>query len=255
MLLVSAVGLVFLSDLFFIALDGEREPWQRILSGLTFLVVLGAVWLPIKEAPKLERKVEQLEDEVLRLEGVISALGGDYFELLRNKLRAMADQLEFDGADRISVYRYDDGQFTMVGRYAERPEFDKPGRTIYPANQGVIGTAWSSADGYSSVADLPDARTEWANYRDVNNKVWKLPMSVVDSLNMRSRSIAAHVLKHPTTSARNAIIVFESEAPNRFDNVDLKSRCTGAWGQETSQFLESMRSREPDLKFAKTRGF
>ncbi|QQR40085.1 hypothetical protein [Devosia rhizoryzae] len=255
LLFMSAIGLLFAVDLIRVVADGKQDPWLRFLAVAATIFIGWVTWMGLKGAPDLETRSERLQDEVSRLEGVVAAFGKDYFELWTTKLRMIADQLEFGGADRISVYRFEEGQFTMVGRYAERPEYAAPGRTVYPANQGVIGAAWNSAEGFASVADLPDPKADLAGYREQNNKTWRLPIGVTNALRMQSRSIAAHVLKHPATSERNAIIVFESETPHRFDDLDLRERCTGAWGQETSRFLESMRIREPELRFAKTRGF
>ena len=170
-------------------------------------------------------------------------------------LYPIADQLGFRGSDRISLYRYDSGNFVMIGRYSEQPEFKAPGRAIYPAAQGVIGQAWRSAAGRAFVNNLPDPEADLEAYKEQNARLFGFPMEVVDGLRMRSRTIGAYVLKDWNGLGRAAVLVFESLEPNRFADDELAEIAAGLHGEQLSLLLNVMKPQEPSPLLARSKGF
>ncbi|MER8431369.1 hypothetical protein [Mesorhizobium caraganae] len=186
---------------------------------------------------------------------IISGFGSDYFDIWAKRLQVLAEELNFDARDRISVYRFDDDAFTMVGRFSVLPDLNKPGRSVYPANEGVIGAAWKSGDGKCIVTDLPDPITDMDGYLQHNLDHWQIPNEVVRNMNMKPRSVAAYSLMDPHKKSRNAIIVFESTAVDRFSSTTLERRVNGSSGKEIVHLLEILRVREPSLEYARAMGF
>ncbi|RWC18587.1 MAG: hypothetical protein EOS51_16595 [Mesorhizobium sp.] len=195
------------------------------------------------------------KDEILKLQSLIASFGTDYFDIWTKRLQVLAEELKFDGQDRISVYRYADEAFTMVGRFSVRPELNKPGRSVYPANQGVIGAAWRSGEGKCVVTDLPDPEAALQAYLDRCEAEWQLPNEVVQAMTMKPRSVAAFALMNSQKTARNAIIVFESTAAGRFSAAMLERRVSGGSGKEIVLLLEVLQVHEPSLEYAHDKGF
>lgn len=86
----------------------------------------------------------------------------DYRQHFAHELKiTLNDTWGHGDTERISVYRHEGSSFSMIGRYSENPEYTEPGRSIYPADQGVIGLAWTKGE---AVADLPDFESEPDEY-------------------------------------------------------------------------------------------
>ncbi|MEV6576520.1 hypothetical protein, partial [Streptomyces sp. NPDC051577] len=155
-LLVSGVGLSVIKDLGEIVYRHEKPWWAIFLAVLAIGLTLRCAWFGSVEQSKLAVKNAELSDQLENAEAVIQNFGSDYFEIWDNRLRVLSEVLGFDARDRISVYRHKNNSFTMVGRYAVLPDLDKPGRSVYPVGQGVIGSAWTAGDGRCVVQDMPD---------------------------------------------------------------------------------------------------
>jgi len=261
-LIVSAIGLVFLKELLLTA--SAKEAWWlvRIASGFGFILTLAAVihsaWEQNRlasENDQLQEDVEILEDQVEELNELVASFGSDYFDLWDNRLKVLAEELSFDARDRISVYRHEHNSFTMIGRYSMLPELDKPGRSVYPVDQGVIGVAWASGNGQAVAQDLPDPNLDIEAYCARAKDSWGIPAGVTKKMSMKSRSIAAFALNNSDNSTRDAIIVFESTDPDRFDVSKLEERVKGAVGKDIVHILKILKDKEPSLDFAAARGF
>ncbi|ESZ17701.1 hypothetical protein X735_09915 [Mesorhizobium sp. L2C085B000] len=254
-LAVSAVGLTFATDLLDIVPDPTVAWHTRALAGLAlFVTVFGVVYSTSRQG-SLEHGLAASKDEVVKLQSLIASFGTDYFDTWTKRLQALAEELKFDGQDRISVYRYADDAFIMVGRFSIRPELAKPGRSVYPANQGVIGAAWRSGDGKCVVTDLPDPEADSQAYLARCEADWQLPSAIVQAMTMKPRSIAAFALNNSQKTGRNAIVVFESTAADRFSAATLDRRMRGGSGKELVLLLEVLQVHEPSLEYAHGKGF
>lgn len=254
-LVISAILLVFALDLFKLAFDDKARWYWRAGSGVLLLATVASCWYGTKAQRHLTAENARLRDQVESDAQLIESFGSDYFETWENFLRNLSESLNFDARDRISVYRHDGSAFTMVGRFAVLPELQKPGRGVYPVDQGVIGAAWKSGEGQHVVQDLPDPITHLEAYCTRSKDDWNLPIGTTKKLTMKPRSVAAFALNNAKNSSRDVIIVFESTDENRFDVTRIESALKGSDGKNIVHLLELMRKREPSLPFAALRGF
>ncbi|RWC10330.1 MAG: hypothetical protein EOS52_25235 [Mesorhizobium sp.] len=254
-LTVSAIGLTFATNLLDIVPDSTASWYSRALAVLALLITAAGVVYSTSRQGSLEHALATAKDEIDKLQGLIASFGTDYFDIWTKRLQALAEELKFDGQDRVSVYRYADEAFTMVGRFAIRPELNKPGRSVYPANQGVIGTAWRSGDGKCVVTDLPDPETDLQAYLTRCEADWQLPNDVVQEMTMKPRSVAAFALMNSQKTGRNAIVVLESTASGRFGAATLERRIRGGLGKEIALLLEVLQVNEPSIEYAHDKGF
>ncbi len=254
-LVISAVALVFFTN-FWTWLTEKDSPLAWRAGGVIGIAVaIGSAWFAAKSQGTLAARNAELEGQLTSMKSLVSGFGSDYFDIWDRRLQVLAEELGFDARDRISVYRHDDNAFTMVGRYAVLPQLDKPGRSVYPVDQGVIGAAWHAGNGQCIVQDFPDPNTDLDGYCARNLDEWHLTAEVVQAMNMKPRSIAAFALNDQQGSSRHAIIVFESTDANRFSVPELEKRVHGLPGKDIVHLLEVMRNREPSPEFAREKGF
>jgi len=254
-LVVSGVGLSVIKDLCVAVLDTNQNVWARGASGIAVIGTVACAWYGGVAQARLASRNRELEQQLEDATELVQNFGSDYFAIWDNRLKVLAEVLNLDARDRVSVYRHRGSSFTMVGRFAVLPELDRPGRGVYPVDQGVIGTAWARGDGKCIVQDLPDPVQDLDGYCARSRDEWKLPVGVVKKLGMKARSIAAFALNGHGDSVRDAIVVFESSDANRFSVELLEQHIYGATGKDIAHLLKVMGEREPSLDFAATRGF
>jgi hypothetical protein len=161
----------------------------------------------------------------------------DYFEA---NLRVLAQQMHFQGDERISVYEFKEGGFGLIGRYSMHHERRKPGRPIYSLDQGIVGLAWEGKEAF--VDDLPDPATDLDGYCSAVEALHGLPADVVRSLRMKSRTLSGHLILDALGDGPVAVIVFESMRPGAFTRQAIEE----AFGEhETLRMKYYLEQRRP----------
>ncbi len=177
----------------------------------------------------------------------------DYYEHFATELKLiLKDTWGYGDTERISVYRRWGKAFQMIGRYSENPDYAEPGRAIYPANEGVIGKAWTEE---TAVADLPNFKVEPDRYYETLENEWGISRDTAENLTMKSSSYAACALSDPKGVNRVAIVVVESTEVGILRKSEVLQELQGKEGKRIYEFLEKMKPEEPDLSNARERGF
>jgi len=154
-----------------------------------------------------------------------------------------------DDNDRVSIYKHNGSSFYRIARHSNHPEHARPGRSIYPDNEGCMGHALREGSAFEET--LP-ARSPAYENRLIDR--WHMQPEAIRNLTMRSRSIAAFALQRPVGGRRFAIIVFESMVPGRIDG-DCRARFNDEEHGGIIQWLETMERFEPKPSEAKQEGF
>lgn len=201
-------------------------------------------------------KISKLQGRIAELENNLAQQQSGYFELLTNQLSVLATLIGFGDTERISVYRHNGRSFEMLGRYSLNPEYQKPGRVIYPDNEGCIGEAWSSTRGLRAfVDDLPNPTTSLGQYQARLTSEWGVPEDTVQGMRMKSRTYAAFPIFDSRRTKKVAVIVFESVKRKVFNYTTLQNTLNEGEERRISNFLESMKSQEPTLSYASKQGY
>jgi hypothetical protein len=198
-----------------------------------------------------------LRARILQLEATLQSSRRDYFSIFDGLLMNLAHEMEFSFEERISLYLIDRSVFIMIGRYSKSPNYKTKGRGQYPKDQGCIGEAWSKGEcflaGTPSYADNKSAYVKkMASYN--------IDEQTVDSLTMKSRSIAALAIRNRQGDSVEAVIVFESMKSNALNTRQIldKERLlkeTKAISKVIALFVETYRALEPNADYATTEGF
>lgn len=229
-----------------------HERWEFWLFWTSIVVAVVA----IIGTAKMSQRVSVLSDErdglkrsLQRLQSLEEEMQQKYGDLCSLHLSGLMHRMGLDDNDRVSIYKHNENIFYRIARHSNHPEHAKPGRSIYPDNEGCMGAALR--EGMAFEETLP-ARSPAYETRLIQK--WHMQPDVIPNLTMRSRSIAAFALHRPIGGKRFAIIVFESMVPGRIDED-----CRGGFNLEEQggiiQWLETMERFEPKPSEAKREGF
>jgi len=118
---------------------------------------------------------------------------------------------QLDDLSRISIYIFDDEYFKMIGRWAPRTDLKKPGREVYPKDQGFISKAWNNGTkNYYHYNKLPNYEKDSDAYIDEVQENSKISKDVIKNLSMKSRAYFAKKIKGEYNRDVIGIIVIES---------------------------------------------
>lgn len=225
-------------------------PWGLLIGGL-FTQIVGTVggWRGSARLSSLSAERDELKKQV-------GQTANDYFLQLEKELSYLANNvLGLDDTDRMSVYGHDGSAFSMLSRYSRNPNFNRPGRSIYPDDQGCIGRAWTNGSAF--VGDLPDYEFDQEEYVTRLRDDWNLSADVVEGLNMKSRSVAAFAIEDTSESPqrRFAVLVIESMRTDKLKMNELRQNLFPEDDIDLIKFLVKSRSFQPSPSLARREGF
>lgn len=211
--------------------------WSELLSALASIVLAGlGIWVSVQSqglhffftpvgvlvvlaiivgvigaigSLRKSQGIGGLQEKVAILEDSLAEAQRDLSEQIRDQLSLLARYaLGYTDRERISVYSHNGRAFVMLGRYSENPEFDKPGRGIYPDSEGCISAAWQN--GKAHFDNLPDPVIDEAAYNSAMRSQFNMNPATMHQVRMKSRSFAAFAIYDSADRHRIAVIVFES---------------------------------------------
>lgn len=251
LLIVSWIGAAFLKDLAWPAQAGEpaKPAWMFWLAlGIT-VAGIAAIILQARDTTKngkLRARVQSLSD-------AIKSFGEDYRDMWTFVLYRWASELAFDGSNRVSLYKHEGDHFIMIARFSAAKPLARRGRSVYPDNQGCIGTAWRAADGRCLVDNLPNPDTQAVRYRNRQTRDWQLTEAVATNLTMKSRSIYAMAVIDDG-GQRHAIAVFESLTAGGLDVAAINGFMEAYGNEEANRWMAATKNQLPSLKLAQEEG-
>ncbi len=127
--------------------------------------------------------------------------------LYQNYAANLAMELKLSDHERISIYKKEEKNFSLIARYAKNPFHDCSGRPMYPLGEGCIGQALQRGEYY--IVGLPDYNRDMSNYIEEQEK-YGLSKEVISKLSMKSRSYAAYAIEKNHTK-RIGIVLIESD--------------------------------------------
>lgn len=194
-------------------------------------------------------RTTHLRTENQQLRALIRVLGDDIQDKWRNLLIQVFKDLGLGNDCRISVYRYEDSNFIMLGRFSPDPMKQKTGRGFYPADQGCIGKAHREK---VAAAELPEVDSQ--GYYEVMVEEWGISAEVVAAFTMKPRSILAFAVEERGTYNRPLVIVFESTSSKAFATKTMRKR-VDEYNDTFCGLVKELEPLLPSVRFAKERGF
>jgi len=230
-----------------------RERWEVWVFWASVVGAVASIYATAKTSQSVSRLLEEknsLTQSLARFQSMEEEMQQKYSDLCSLHLSALMSRMGLMPNDRVSIYKHNgDSSFYRIARYSAHPDHTKPGRSVYPDNEGCIGTAFREGSAFADSLPANQSRYETCLVEN-----WSVPPSVVQHLTMKSRSIAAFALQKPIGGRRFAIIVFESMAPGRIDQ-ECRDRFTTEERAGIIQWLETMERFEPKPSEAQQEGF
>ncbi len=230
-----------------------HERWEVWLFWSSIVGAGVSIYATAKNSQSLSGLTEErnsLLQSVARLRSLDEEIQQKYSDLCSLHLSALMSRMGLMPNDRVSIYKHNgNASFYRVARYSTHPDHAKPGRSIYPDDEGCIGLAFREGSAFDEALPANPAR-----YENCLAESWHVPAEVARRLTMKSRSIAAFALQKPIGGRRFAIIVFESMASGRIDQ-ECRDRFTLEERAGIIQWLETMERFEPKPSEAQQEGF
>lgn len=166
-----------------------------------------------RDTVRVERDHLAAENEDLTTRN--NALQSSLTSLLDKNLEALANEMDFGGTERISVYLHRAEQRILEGkaRHSANPEYDRFRRDVYEDNEGCLAAALRS--GESILSDLPDPSQGHRKWQAVQHEKTNLSTERSEKMNMKARSIGAFAIG--PQQHRIGVVVVESTRTNVLD--------------------------------------
>jgi hypothetical protein len=231
--------------------DDESARNKMRFWGIISAVIIALVWFTCGCFNfSRAKRISQLESRLADSEEWVQ----DIFAICEGYLYVLATRsgLDFNPADRISLYAHDnaDSTFLLLGRFSPNEDWRRPGRKSYPATEGCIGKAWTND--WSYIADFPsrDDPTYLQKCQEFG-----LEEELAKRLRMPSRFYYGWKVKNMAGNQGLAVPIIESTTIRRYQLGMLQNMVEGVDGYLLRHLMERIRPRVPSVRVAVAAGF
>lgn len=232
-----------------------RATYQSgLLWGPIVILVIGIIAraVTMKAVSKLESMNEKLQLELRSMQSI-----KDNLEVIVNHLLyAIARELSFTPNERVSFYikrknKDNKTEFALCGRYSPSESYNKPGRSSYPLNEGVIGKAWDT--GEFETSEFPDWADSADKYISICHDKFGMKAKSTRKLAMHPRYMYARRIGNADGREYKSIIVIESNSCDFSHKNEIK-RVVDAHQSGLFEFARDFHSIMPAVSRAKEMG-
>ena len=170
-----------------------------------------------------EKKI--LAEKIQGLENKLSQINSNSIEIVEIHLAYLAEKMNLTNNERITLYKFINDEFYVLGRYSISHEKRKRSRKSYK-KEGLIYRAWNDSKYFkNSGIPLPATRrTKFRTgyYKAINSEA-QIDEETVWKMKMKSRSFYIKTLKDLNGLEQTSIIVIESVLDNAFVEATIDS--------------------------------
>lgn len=254
--------------------------WDKIHSNslgwiLFVLAIASSIWYIYKQVSnsktieKFEKDKEielnSLKDEkkelvvkIQKLENQISKINSNSIEIVEIHLAYLFEKMNLKNSERISLYKFIEDKFYVLGRFSSNPELKKRGRNSYK-KEGLIFKAWQLGKYFkNSGIPIPNLSTRSKfrrGYYKVMNDIASIDEETVWKMNMKSRSFYLKALKDTGNVENTSIIVIESLNDNGFQLNEINQILSVEEERKLVTFVEKIDWDFPNINNASEKGF
>jgi hypothetical protein len=217
--------------------------WRDINSLLVFIgiaLAILAVYLNYKIKSNFITD-EKLASELDYTNKKLEVLKKEYYKLCSDNLRIIFKSF-FDlsnGSGRVSVYKYENDAFKLLGRYSNNPQYNKKGRESYQANEGFIALGW--ANEIYEIYNIPQWTKNGKDYKNAVKELCNISDSTLKNIKMKSCSFFIYRLDNEDSRPPLGIVVVEQLQSSQIDHQNM-SEIFSSNEQQLSFLIKSMKS-------------
>lgn len=199
--------------------------WEDVNSLLVvfgvILIILGVIINFVQKNKNLS--FSQMQTELQTTKDKLKNIQKEYFKLCSDNIRVIFEDFfaQTDGQGRVSIYKFDDTQFKLLGRYSNNPEFNKIGRGNYASNEGFIAMGWQN--GKFSIDSAPKWVGNGKDYKDFMKLNCRITDTALRKIRMKSRSFYINRIKNEDSRPPLGIIVFEQIKPQTINQTLIEN--------------------------------
>lgn len=210
----------------------------------------------IKSLNHLNITNEAQAETIQNLENRIQEIQKNYTEIFNEHLAYLFIKLELKDSERISMYKFENDKFYIIGRYSLNPNLKKIRRRFYKSNEGLISKAWQDGEYFlnSTVPDYGQNSTARRKTHTFFNNLAPISKETCNNITMKSKSFYLKAFMNSKGIERTSIIVIESENPHAFTKEKLDLIITEE-EQKLSSFIDKMDWNFPNEHNAENTGF
>lgn len=209
------------------------------------------------EISKLTDEKEKLDFKIQRLENQISEINNNSIEIVEIHLAYLFEKMSFNNDERITLYKFINDKFYVLGRYSSNPELKKRGRSSYK-KEGLIFKAWQETKFFKNngvpKADKRRGKFKSGYYRIIN-ELAPINEETLWNIKMKSRSFYIRAFKDLNNLEQTSIIVIESIKDNAFEEKFIDSRLNNYEEKRLVAFVDKIDWDFPNINKAKEKGF
>lgn len=199
-----------------------------------------------------------LDIKIQNLENQISKINNNSIEIVEIHLAYLFEKMNLKNSERISLYKFIDEKFYVLGRFSNNPELRKRGRNSYK-KEGLIFKAWQVGKFFKNSGILiPNMSTRSKfrkGYYKVLNDIARIDEETVWNMNMKSRSFYLKALKDSGNVENTSIIVIESLNENGFQIDAIDEILSFEEEKKLVTFVEKIDWDFPNINKASEKGF
>lgn len=210
-----------------------------------------------KEISKLTNEKVNLDFKIQRLENQISKINNNSIEIVEIHLAYLFEKMNFSNNERVTLYKFINDKFYVLGRYSSNPELKKRGRSSYN-KEGLIFKAWQETKFFKSsgipIADTRRGKFKSGYYRIIN-ELALINEETLWNMKMKSRSFYIRAFKDLNNLEQTSIIVIESKKDKAFEEDSIDTRLNNDEEKRLVAFVDKIDWDFPNINKAKEKGF
>lgn len=192
----------------------------------TFLVFSGIGLSLLYVYINYKKKSQFINDESLKLmleisEKKIKNSQTEFYKLCSDIIKSYFHEFfeNSNGSGRISIYKFEENHFTLLGRYSNNPLYNTQGRGTYDHNEGFIALGWQQ-DSFE-IYGLPKYTSKGAEWKKAIRQKCNISDRTLNKIKMKSSSFYIKRIKNEDSRNPLGIIVIEQLKPTRIDNENI----------------------------------
>lgn len=171
-----------------------------------------------KRQTTLEEQLQFYKEENANLKESVNRWRNGLDDFFRNSLIFLYNSFDFNERDRVSIYKHEEDQFVLMGRYSRNPKLNEKGRDAYPDNEGFIAEGWRNGSLCMVIQANPE--NNFDAYAEEVMRYCNIRKGTLSNISMWSRSYCINDIKAPVTQEKIGVIVLESLEYDRFGGDD-----------------------------------
>lgn len=210
-----------------------------------------------EEIQNLKKEKGKLDIAIQKLENNLAKINSNSIDIVEIHLAYLSEKMNFTNNERITLYKFINDNFYVLGRYSKNPELKGRSRNSYK-KEGLIFKAWNESKFFkNSGIPIPDTRrTKFkTGYYKVLNTISSIDEETVWNMKMKSRSFYIKTLKDLNGLEQTSILVIESINDKAFEEIKIDTVFNLDEERRLVAFVEKINWDFPNINNAIEKGF